>query len=68
MIKEYEKMGPLPIESLLISKGRLMSNETKVEVYNNPFEESTQYSGLSGDLQIQLQMMKARVGDFLSDE
>lgn len=52
MIKEYEKMGPLPIESLLISKGRLMTNENKVEVYNNPFEESTQYSGLSTDLQI----------------
>jgi len=50
MIKDYEKMGPLPVDTLLISKGRVMNSENKVEVYNNPFEESTRYSGLSKDL------------------
>ena len=45
-----------------------MKNENKIEDCNDPFEESTRYSGLSKDLKVQLQMMRARAGDFLSEE
>ena len=61
-------MGPLPIETLLISQGKLFSDDARVQKYHSSFEESTKYSGLNSDLRIHLQLLKARAGDFLTEE
>lgn len=61
-------MGPLPIETLLISQGKLFSDDARVQTYHSSFEESTKYSGLNSDLRIHLQLLKARAGDFLTEE